>query len=357
MHQHRLWLLLLLLSMSIPAVPQDGEGPALEAGTPAEPLKRRNPRYPSTALSRGSEGWALLSYVILPSGTVSNVAVEEVVGSKAFADAAVRAVESWTFKPATWQGQPVEQCSNRTYIKFELEPAMKGARPDKYNKYGRIKSLIEANDLESAWEQLAEALDGDLNLYELAYFHAQGAELARLKGNVDDELAFMSHAAAGDRILGRQTNRAFLQRLFILQVQAGKVVDALDTFEDLRKYGSHIENWKEYEDLHARLVALRDGNQTVVAEGRIPDREGDEWSFWARRLLKRSVEFGDPQGTLSRLEFRCERKFVSDEFSANRNWTLPVSWGECDVYVFGKAGATFKLYELAPAVAASPPPT
>jgi len=341
---------LALISAAVGAEEATVDTSALATGSPAMPIARPNPRYPLAALNKGAEGWVQLSYVISPAGSVSEVVVEDVVGPAAIENAAVEAVKKWTYTPATWEGKPVEQCSNQIILRFMIErDSEPGARPSQVNAYRAITRLLEEDKLDEAWEKLGKVFERDLNLYEIDIFNTQRVEVAHRKGWMATEIDLLSKAATGDEILGRKANSQVLQNLFLRRIQAKKYAQAIRTYEDLKEYSSSIDKWPAYEKAYAELVAIRDGDQQIVIDGSITSLKPGEWDFWTHRLLKRSVEFSDVQGETGNIEFRCDRKHVTDRLSAGKNWTLPESWGECAVYVFGKDGASFKLYEL-PAV-------
>jgi len=99
-------------TFSDPRIEGDLEGRPLyryvEEGTITEPMRfdGPHPRYPEQARSEGINGAVVMEVVIGEDGSVREV---EVVQSNAnvLSEAAVEAVEQWTFKPATLEGVPV----------------------------------------------------------------------------------------------------------------------------------------------------------------------------------------------------------------------------------------------------------
>jgi TonB family protein len=105
------------------------ELPELKASTyvPAEPLQRQNPSYPPSALSESKEGWVLVSYVISPTGDVTEPMIEDSSGVEEFERAALRAVGNWKYRPATEDGESVEQAMTKTMLRFQLRDNVDGA--------------------------------------------------------------------------------------------------------------------------------------------------------------------------------------------------------------------------------------
>lgn len=71
------------------------------------PRTRKAPEYPSKARERGIEGHVVLKIKVSERGDVENVRVMESEPRGVFDMVAVNAVNSWTFEPAKYQGEPV----------------------------------------------------------------------------------------------------------------------------------------------------------------------------------------------------------------------------------------------------------
>ena len=54
----------------------------------------------------------------------------------------------------------------------------------------------------------------------------------------------------------------------------------------------------------------------------------------------------DVDGDLGDLELRCEWQRFVDQAREGVTWNIPGNWGDCSLVVYGKAGATFKLFEV-----------
>ncbi len=96
-----------------PAAPA-ASPPALVAAAPIVPPRpvdfahgNRKPDYPVMARSRGQQGLVLLRVDVAPSGTPIAVTVATSSGHPILDDAAVAAVRTWRFSPATQAGVPV----------------------------------------------------------------------------------------------------------------------------------------------------------------------------------------------------------------------------------------------------------
>jgi len=95
-----------------PASPQPEPGLRIEPPTCATCPA---PHYPELARRRGLEGDVALRFQVLPDGRVGDVFVEKSSGFQVLDEAAMSAVKSWTFFPATEHGEPVTFTQTRIF--------------------------------------------------------------------------------------------------------------------------------------------------------------------------------------------------------------------------------------------------
>ncbi len=106
----------------------EGAPPVRDSGWPAVRLQRALPRYdlnprpeyPETARRRGYEGTVVVTARVLRDGTVADIRVGKGSGHELLDRAAIQAVRSWRFIPATLNEEPVEMEVDIP-IRFQLE--------------------------------------------------------------------------------------------------------------------------------------------------------------------------------------------------------------------------------------------
>jgi TonB family protein len=107
-------------ALSALAKPADASKPSMLTQSNLEPvqvLKRVAPVYPAIAKQRRLSGILVVQATVGKDGKISNLVLES--GPPVFRDAAFEAVRQWQFKPATLNGQPIEQS---TTIKLQFNP-------------------------------------------------------------------------------------------------------------------------------------------------------------------------------------------------------------------------------------------
>jgi TonB family protein len=343
--------LLVWFAACSPALAQDSG--QLEASTyrPAEPVDRPNPNYPSSALSSGKEGWVMLSFVISPSGDVTETMIEDSSGVEAFERAAMRAVESWKYRPATQDGEPVEQAMTKTRIQFRFEDKAEGASSSFVSKYRRIVRLINEKDFAAAEPLIAELEFGQrTNLYEDAWFWWAKYVYLSSSGSTDTaEMRRSLQRAIGyeEEYLTPEQFVAAGERLVVLHARALDIAAAIATYERLRDartarradaYEAVIAN---LQPSYERMLQLVNGNELLVVNATV-----GEFDYWVHDLLRRSFSVADIAGRLDALDIRCERG--TRRYNAvplDTIWTIPESWGTCGAYIKGERGTTFAFRE------------
>ncbi len=103
--------------ISRPAPAVASSEPRISTGVIA--LQRIPPKYPSRAANRHIEGWVKIEFTITTNGTVKNAVVVEAEPEEIFDEAALKAIDQWTFKEKTVNGVAVEQRAVQT-LQFKL---------------------------------------------------------------------------------------------------------------------------------------------------------------------------------------------------------------------------------------------
>lgn len=102
---------------SKPTPPVVSHEPKVSTGV--VPLERIPPKYPARAANRHIEGWVKIEFTITTSGTVENAIVVEAQPTEIFDEAALKAINQWTFKEKIVNGVAVEQRAVQT-LQFKL---------------------------------------------------------------------------------------------------------------------------------------------------------------------------------------------------------------------------------------------
>ncbi len=85
------------------------------------PIFKPEPDYPTAALKRGIEGYAILQFDVTEEGKVENPVVLESKPADIFDSSAIRAASKFKFKPKILNGEPVRVSDGKNRITYKLE--------------------------------------------------------------------------------------------------------------------------------------------------------------------------------------------------------------------------------------------
>ena len=97
-----------------------GVGEGRDAGVEAVPLETPSPVYPDAARRKNLQGAVVAEIQIDRDGKVASARAAEGSGSELLDDAALAAVRSWKYRPATLAGKPVPSIRRVRFV-FRLE--------------------------------------------------------------------------------------------------------------------------------------------------------------------------------------------------------------------------------------------
>jgi TonB family protein len=318
----------------------------------AKLIEHEPPIYPVLAMRYGLEGWVTLSFVIARDGKVGDVVVQNSSGLLEFERAAESAALQWRYEPATWGGEPVEQCQNEVLFSFGFEDGA-GARSAFTNDYAKVMRLYDEKLYEEAGAAVEElAVKRGLNLYERAWIWMLRAILARQGPDREGELVALETALiqSNDDYFEPALLRNLLLREFELEASLRRYRDALATLDRLQKLDPNGTLPAPVLEVAGQIAALRESPASFAVSGSVaaPRSQGDPLGVWQHTPLHREIAFDMIEGSIERFELRCSWQRFADTPSPETSWRMPQDWGDCSVFVFAPAGTRFRLIEYGP---------
>ena len=321
----------------------------ISAFTPATPLKRVDPKYPSQAIRKGREGWVRLSYVIDEEGRVKDPVVEDFFGSPSFKRSALSAVKKWQYNPAIKDGEPTQQCHQAVQMDFAIS-GKSGATRKFIKAYKDADERFNAGDVDAADEALKELLAWDtLNRYENTWLLNLESHIASKQGDVEREAQSLTRLLASNGSK-RFNNMVFdedyvayaLQRKIILDAQRGYYAEALKSYTTLQDMEAQETRIGEIAPLISQIEESIASEQNLT----VPVKIGSDGN-WFHTLVRSKFAFGNIQGELDTVEVRCDTHREKFTVAEAHVWQIPSSWGQCQVMVKGDSETKFDLIEVA----------
>lgn len=321
----------------------------ISAFTPAKPLKRVDPKYPSQAIRKGREGWVRLSYVIDEEGRVKDPVVEDFFGSPSFKRSALSAVKKWQYNPAIKDGEPTQQCHQAVQMDFAIS-GKSGATRKFIKAYKDAEERFNAGDVDAADEALKELLAWDtLNRYENTWLLNLESHIASKQGDVEREAQSLTRllASNGSKLFNNMVfNEDYvayaLQRKIILDAQRGYYAEALKSYTTLQDMEAQETRIGEIAPLISQIEESIASEQNLT----VPVTIGSDGN-WFHTLVRSKFAFGNIQGELDTVEVRCDTHREKFTVAEAHVWQIPNSWGQCQVMVKGDSETKFDLIEVA----------
>lgn len=311
----------------------------------AKVIERISPRYPKAAARELREGWVRLSFVIDQKGKVANVLVTDSSGHKDLERSAAKAIERWEFEPAYDNGEAIVQCDNSVQMDFRMDSQFQGARKKFVRNYRKATSHIENKEFDEAKEILRK-LESDKvwNYYEDTWYKLLAANYGLATG--DEDLAFENLKALSlgwhtEEMIDKPTYLWTLSRVYVFQLERMLLADAQKTYKKLQKVDSEGEYLQKFADEQQQVLDFIENDKNILVKARVGERE-----FWKHQMVRNDFSIIDVEGSISKVNIRCDKKYYEFDYKPGNTWDIPESWGACQVYVHGDKGASFNLIEL-----------
>jgi TonB family protein len=309
--------------------------------TPPVPLEQPQPEPPTNQFGLPLEGWVKVRYTVLANGTVSDVRVVDVMPPKLPTKAAVSAVQKWSFTPANAGGEPVDWFNNEALVVFDAENVPLEPSPLFAQNYVQVHELVASRDFDKAKKQNQQLLDTwAMRLNEIGLVQVQAAVVNIGTSDLHD--AYEAILRATDprvpTLQGSELADALRYR-FALAVELGHFADSLETHDRLLELAPLSSDDPVATQAGALREALR-GDAAILVKGRV-NREP-----WGYAPSRRTFGFADVDGTVRNVELECDRRKVVLDYSADVEWSIPESWGECMLFVNARRNTSFSLVEF-----------
>ncbi len=313
----------------------------------AEPVEQALPAFPeSDEVKKRQEGWVEVNFVVTPDGEAVDPIVTRSVGGKAFEQSALEAIKAWRFVPADG-----ESGSNTVQIRFE-DSKSSGKASRKFTQYYRmvLTDLASEKVLKARINlDRARRVNG-WNLYEATILDILEAKVAEAEGDSAAQLAALRRALhlGNEAALTVKTRREILRGMVEVETATQQYASARESLAQLQAIKGSAGTLAELED---ELLVLE---QAATKGDIVVDAKIDcdcERSRWTHRPLHRSFAISEIDGNLERVEARCETRRFSTEVASDETIDIPEDWGNCEIFVFGDDGASFRFVEFGDGVA------
>jgi len=170
--------------------------------------------------------------------------------------------------------------------------------------------------------------------------HTLAAEYAEAVNNKEKQLYHLNQIKFHAENATEQHKLAVLNKRFSLAVGLNKFKLAYNTYNRLKKLEAAKPYMAKYEQVIANVDAFIGGDQNLVVEAVI-----NEADYWFYQLVRNEFSLAEVNGSLNKMDVRCANKRHVYTVENNNTWTIPKSWKNCSLYVYGDDNTRFKLIE------------
>lgn len=336
------------LVFSSGAIANDGASKTLERLGLNRRLVSTVPMYPASSLKRHQEGWAQVSIVVQPDGSVIDPILILSSGVEAFSSMAIRAVNEFKYEPLPPDEKQIEQSPDTVYVEFALEENSDGLSRAFRRHHERITEHLQRGDLQAAEARIKKAENaGKWKISEYSQLWLLRALLAEARGDHAEQYWALRRAIRQKQnALEHHWARELLPDMLRLEMSFSLLSDAVETHEMLEDLSLLSREDEGLDDLANRLMKVVNSDHTLGTRAMMPLCTDCE-SLWTYKPLRRSFTFANVEGAITRLDLRCVSGRHVQEFQPDVVWSIPESWGRCRLIVFGKGGTTFDYLEPA----------
>jgi hypothetical protein len=317
--------------------------------TQAQPLKHEMPEFPRREYmgfyNTNSEGYVWLRYTIGVDGKTHDISKIYELGKPEFAQRVIETITNWTFQPALANGKPVTQ-SKMFSDYFQLgNPSP--TRPIILDAYKKANDLFDAGKIDEASAVLQEALAQlRLSMQERSMLTMPLAKIAlRRQEYLQARRYALPVTLPGAKPLPSDLTQGFLEILISADVRLGEMNEAINAFNALRRMPGFYPN-SPYVDLIMTAGSQFQHSAQLVSQAEIPPQGAGGLLYW-HGLSRHTFSFAAIEGSLDKYILNCEQSATESKISPTAQWRVPASWKNCNIFVYGTPGTTFRIVETA----------
>lgn len=296
---------------------------------------------PSVAATSGpSAGWSVVRYSVLADGRPTDIRVFDVVPRGTDRSPIVSAVQQWVFAPGRVNDEAVDWHNLESVVAFGAARQESDFSDAFLGRYESIGGLLEGESYEEALAENERLLTDSVSRSEVGLALAQQS-LAHI-GLGDWHSALRPLRLATDpRIpsLPAAELLSALQLRFQVEVELGRRSDALNTYRRI-DYALDSEFANPYADIADLLAREWETVEPLPVIARVDEQP------WRISAARRTFTVADVEGRIQGIRVECDRRVATLEYQPNAEWSLPESWGSCELFVDGDPGTTFVYYEF-----------
>ncbi len=312
------------------------------------PVRLSSPRpiYPKDRYEKQHSGIVELRFMVEEDGSITEAVVVYSTHPD-FEESALNVAQKFVYEPATWNGVPTKS-SWAVRVVYELSGPQGSASAQFVRPFKRAKK--ELDKAEPKQERVRRNLDQAsratlINMYSLSFLFIEEYRyavnfLSRVEQlhALEQLLLFDDRLEVENQVLGPEAVKSARMNILQLLIQLGRYGEARNAYHSLKRDAP--EAAQRFSEPMGQVLKILESDEVLMRDLEIKPR-GNEFIY----LTKNSFEIHQVEGRIDRVNFYCSLGFQSLEFQEESNYTIPNSWGSCNLLIVGEPGTTAKLYQ------------
>ena len=210
------------------------------------------------------------------------------------------------------------------------------------DNYQIVEQALKNNKLKEVSSLLKNLQEHVKTLLEHVHYNNLLATFYRITKEPQNEMSALKYVVVlGEQILDKNIYYAAVENLFILQVQQNKYADALNTFKKLNKLTTNPQQLTKLKKVKNLVVDYIKSDKVLAFNSEVEKGK----KVYRHNLSRRSISLKNTNGSINKLQLRCDYHFESYDAEKQKEWQLPESWGKCQLNVYGESGSQFTIVE------------
>ncbi len=286
-----------------------------------------------------------LEFMVNKKGRAYDVIVTKST-ERDFEKSAIAAVKRYRYEPATLNGEPVDSRKS-VNIRFSMRAWVNAVGGKFANVYKSTERLLnEKKSLDEIEFNLKRLRRSEfITIYALAHYYFLETRFAMRFQTKQDQLRSIQKLLLVESRLGSdvkfldENSRSFiLQNELQLLIQLGRYGEAHKKYQTLKK--EMPKSAIAFEDSMNQVYEILNTGTPFASEIRLFDR-GRELI----QLTKGKFVIDNVNGEIKDLKLRCDTRLETLNFGDGLEYSIPKSWGECNLEFIGIPETTAKLIQ------------
>ena len=313
----------------------------------AVPILHDPPKFPTSALRRRTEGWVIVRFAVLEDGTTADIEVVDTNVENVFEKSAIRAANTWTYKPATQDGKPTTQYDKTARMLFIIKGMDNTVSQQFQTTYKEALQAIKDGDMASAESHISDLDKNEkrllaevcyLDVVKARYFEEQGDKKAAHKHT---ERALV----IADDVVSKGIYIYLLKRSVVNNGLLNNYQTSMERYATLLEIDGQLAADDPIHDFAERVKQELNGHSYITSDGEHASCDHCKSSSWRRQLNRNRFSIDEVVGSVSKIKILCQTGTVTVAYDPDTVWSVNKNWGDCSVRVYGDDGTTLRLVE------------